>query len=186
MSLGVVADTHGKVWALTVCVSCSLHVNRLVDRRICFTIRQKRIRGGVLSLKVTARHLNNAGCSRARGVHWVERRGAGREGQGRSEGGWRVGRREQGRREEAMMLGRERASVEEGRVEGGRVDEGNERWRVGTRHWPSEGNSGGMKRREEGLSEEGREQGSKGGRKTSRDVPWGGHWPVCSIQRTNN
>ena len=27
-----------------------------------FTIRQKRIRGGVRSLKVTARHLNNTGC----------------------------------------------------------------------------------------------------------------------------
>ena len=47
-----------------------------------------------------------------------------------------------------MMLGRQRASVEEGRVKGGRVM------------------AGGGKRAEEGLSEDGREQG----RETSREV----------------
>ena len=47
-----------------------------------------------------------------------------------------------------MMLGRQRASVEEGRVNGGSVM------------------AGGRKRAEEGLSEDGREQG----RETSREV----------------
>ena len=62
-----------------------------------------------------------------------------------------------------MMLGRERASVEEGRVtnEGGWIDGGNERGRDGTRHVQREGKRGGRKRAEEGLSEEGREQGGK-------------------------
>ena len=54
------------------------------------------------------------------------------------------------------MLGRQRASVEEGRVEGGMVDERNERDEARTAGW--------RKRAEEGLSEEGREQGSKGAR----------------------
>ena len=69
-----------------------------------------------------------------------------------------------------MMLCRDRASVEEGWVEGGRVDEGNKRGKDGTRHGWREGKMGGRKRAEEGLSEEGREHGSKGGRETSRKV----------------
>ena len=69
-----------------------------------------------------------------------------------------------------MMLCSERASVEEERVEGGRIDEGNERGRDGTGHGRREGKRGGRKRAEDGLSEEGREHGSKGERKTSREV----------------
>ena len=69
-----------------------------------------------------------------------------------------------------MMLCRERASVEEERVEGGRIDEGNERGRDGTGHGRHEGKMGVRKREEDGLSEEGREHGSKGGRETSREV----------------
>ena len=38
------------------------------------------------------------------------------------------------------------------------------------RHGWREGKGGGTKRVEEGLSEEGREHGSKGGRETSREV----------------
>ena len=55
-----------------------------------------------------------------------------------------------------MMLGRQRALVDEERVDGGMVDEGNERVRDGSR------TAGRRKRAEEGLSEEAREQGSKG------------------------
>ena len=57
-------------------------------------------------------------------------------------------------------------------VEGGRVDEGNERGRDGMRHGRREGKKGGREQVEEGLSEEGREHGtrSKGGRETSREV----------------
>ena len=109
---------------------------------------------------------------------------------GRSKEGWRVGRREQGEdgggregsrggREEAMMLGREKASVEEGMVEGWWVDEGTERGMDS-----ADGKMGGTERAEEGLSEEGWEQGGKGikGRKkTSREVSRGGHMPVYSI-----
>ena len=69
-----------------------------------------------------------------------------------------------------MMLCRERASVEEGRVEGKRVDEGNERGRDGKRHLRRVGKRGGRKRVDEGLSEEGREHGSKGWRDTSKEV----------------
>ena len=74
----------------------------------------------------------------------------------------------EGGREEAMMIGRKKASVEEGRVDGGRVAEGNERGRDGPRHGrrPRERRN----RAEEGLSEEGREQGSKGRMETSREV----------------
>ena len=81
--------------------------------------------------------------------------------------------RERGReadRAQGMMLCRERVSVEEGRVEGGRVDEGNERGRDGTMHGRCEGKRAGRKRVEEGMSEEGRENGSKGGRETSGEV----------------
>ena len=88
--------------------------------------------------------------------------------------------------------------MEEGRVEEGWVDEGNERARDGTRHGQCEGMSGGRKRAEEGLSEEGREQGKqrregnfKGGipRRAlaeegtsqctvySQTIPQCGHWP---------
>ena len=73
-------------------------------------------------------------------------------------------------REEAMMLCRERASVEEERVGGGGIDEGNERGRNGTGHGRREGKRGGRKRAEDGLSEEGREHGSKGERGTTREV----------------
>ena len=85
------------------------------------------------------------------------------------EGGGRTGGREGGR-EEAMMLGRPRASVEEGVAEGEMVDEGKERGRDGA--WTV----GGRKRAEEGLSEQGRE--------TSREVSWGGHWPVIKYSQT--
>ena len=78
--------------------------------------------------------------------------GGGREGEGE-------GRK--GTREEAMMLCSERASVEEERVEGGRIDEGNERGRDGRGYGWREGKRGGRKRAEDGLSEEGREHGSK-------------------------
>ena len=40
----------------------------------------------------------------------------------------------------------------------------------GTRHGRHEGKRGGSRRVEEGLSEEGREHGSKGERETSREV----------------
>ena len=66
--------------------------------------------------------------------------------------------REPGEGEEAMMLGRQRAPGEEGRVEGGMVDEGNDWGR--DEAWTA----GGRKRAEEGLSEEGIEQGGKGGK----------------------
>ena len=56
--------------------------------------------------------------------------------------------------------------MEEGRVEGGIVAEDNERGRDGPGHGRRDGNMGGRKRAEEGLSEE----GSKGGRETSREV----------------
>ena len=92
-------------------------------------------------------------------------RGIGGEGNRRGGEGWgREGRREGGR-EEAMMLCRERASVEEERV-----DEGNEQGRDATEHGRQEGKMGGRKRAEDGLSEEGREHGSKGERQTSREV----------------
>ena len=52
------ADTHGKVRASTVFVSYSLQVSIVGF----LTLRQKRIRGGVHSLKVTACHLHNTGC----------------------------------------------------------------------------------------------------------------------------
>ena len=86
--------------------------------------------------------------------------------EGKREGGREVreggrGGRE-GAREEAMMLCKERASVEEERVWGGRIDEGNERGRDGTGHGRREGKRGGRKRAEDGLSEKGREHGSKG------------------------
>ena len=55
-------------------------------------------------------------------------------------------------------------------MEEGRVDEGDERGRGGTRHGRREGKRGGRKRVDEGLSEEGWEHGSKGGRETSRDI----------------
>ena len=60
--------------------------------------------------------------------------------------------------------------MEEERVEGGRIDEGNERGRDGTGHGRREGKRGGRKRADDGLSEEGREHGSKGERETSREV----------------
>ena len=44
--------------------------------------------------------------------------------------------------------------------------------------WTARGKDGGRKRAEEGLSEEG---GSKGVKKTSREVSRGGHRPVYSI-----
>ena len=126
------------------------------------------------------------------GVHWVGRQEVGKQGGGRQgagkegglgkkggnkrEGGREAGRqagREGGRtgwREEAMMLGRPRASVEEGMAEGEMVDEGKERgrdgaWTVGGRKWA-----------EKGLSEQGRE--------ISREVSWGGHWPVVKYSQT--
>ena len=55
---------------------------------------------------------------------------------------------------EAMMPGE---SVRGGRESwGGRIDEGNERGRDETRHGRREGERGGSKRAEDGLSEEGR------------------------------
>ena len=60
--------------------------------------------------------------------------------------------------------------MEEERVEGGRIDEGNERGRDGTGHGRREGKRGGRRRAEDGLSEEGREHGSKGERETSQEV----------------
>ena len=79
-----------------------------------------------------------------------------------------------------MMLGRQRASVEEVSGEGGRVGEGNERGRDGTRHGHGQW-EGGRKRTEEGLSEEGREHGSKGGKLQGRYPEEGiGQYPVYS------
>ena len=49
-------------------------------------------------------------------------------------------------------------------------DKGNERGRDGTGHGRREGKRGGRKRADDGLSEEGREHGSKGERETSREV----------------
>ena len=69
-----------------------------------------------------------------------------------------------------MMLCRERASVGEDRVEGGRINEGNEQGGDGTGHGRRKGKRGGRKRAEDGLSEEGRDHGSKGERETSREV----------------
>ena len=91
----------------------------------------------------------------------------GGEGEGWREGG-RRGR--EGAKEEAMMLCWERASVEEDSVDGGRIDEGNERGRDGKWHGRREGKTGERKRADDGLSEEGREHGSKGERETSREV----------------
>ena len=62
----------------------------------------------------------------------------------------------------------------EGGREGGRVGEVNERGRDGTRH-------GHGQREEEGLSEEGREHGSKGGKLQGRYPEEGiGQYPVYS------
>ena len=64
----------------------------------------------------------------------------------------------------------ERQLRKRGLREGVRIDEGNERGRDGTGHGRSEGKRVGRKRAEDGLSEEGREHGSKGERETSREV----------------
>ena len=78
--------------------------------------------------------------------------------------------------------------MEEERVEGGRVGEGNERGRDGTMHGRREGNRGGRKRMEEGMSEEGREYGSQGGRETSREVVYSqtNHSQTLVLQMTNS
>ena len=76
-----------------------------------------------------------------------------------------------------MMLGRQRASVEEGRGEGGMVGEGNERGTSEAWTWTA----GVRKRAEEGLGEEGREHGSKGGKLQGRYPEEGiGQYPVYS------
>ena len=82
----------------------------------------------------------------------------------------REGAREQGSKGGSDDAMRGRASVEEERVERGRIDEGNERGRDGTGHGRREGKRGGSKRAEDGLSEEGREHGSKGERANSLEV----------------
>ena len=122
-------------------LSYSLHVSIVRS----FTIRLNRIRGGVRSLKVTARNLNNTGCcydytilsqshvslgatqysvQLAKHTHTVcmeldGERQADREGHGRSEEWWRVREREQseGGREAGRERGREQEEGESKRKE---------------------------------------------------------------------
>ena len=82
-----------------------------------------------------------------------------------------------------MMLGRQRASVEEGRGEGGKVGEQARKGRDEAWTWTA----GGRKRAEEGLSEEGREHGSKGGKLQGRYPEEGiGQYPVYYIHKPSD
>ena len=87
-------------------------------------------------------------------------------GKEEARGGWDRGRERgggEGAREEAMMLCQWRKrGLREGGLMKGTSEEGTERGMDGAR--------GGRKRAEDGLSQEGREHGSKGERETSREV----------------